>query len=123
MPGKELIYKDDVLDKLDALAAEPDYQHPGEDWGVGVCMANTIVYEEEPVSLKIERVSSDNGDWHGFYVNGTLIHEGMIFHCIKLSTELAALSHWTIPKHGFRTGLQKPAFRPLENIHLNKEAL
>ena len=27
-------------------------------------------------SLKIELVSSECGDWHGLYVNGTLIHEG-----------------------------------------------
>ena len=114
MPGKELIYKDDVLDKLDALAAEPDYQHPGEDWGVGVCMANTIVYEEEPVSLKIERVSSDSGDWYGFYVNGTLIHEG---HDIPLHKVIYGISRiipldytetW-IPDEAAENGL--PSFR------------
>lgn len=27
-------------------------------------------------AFKVELVSSESGDWHGLYVNGSLIHEG-----------------------------------------------
>jgi hypothetical protein len=31
--------------RLSELGAEPNYQHDGEDWGVGVCMSDSIVDE------------------------------------------------------------------------------
>ena len=38
-----LIDADVLLAKLREIGNEPDYQHNGEDWGVGICIAETEV--------------------------------------------------------------------------------
>lgn len=43
MENKRLIDANVLQRKLDELRAEPNYQHEDEYWGVGVCMAGSIV--------------------------------------------------------------------------------
>lgn len=46
----------DVLEKkLDAILCEPDYQHTGENWSVGVCIAQTAIYDV-PTAYDVESV-------------------------------------------------------------------
>ena len=52
---KRLIDANALQRKLVELGAEPDYQHPGEDWGVGVCMAEGVV-DEMPTVDAVEVV-------------------------------------------------------------------
>ena len=57
--NKRLIDANALQRKLVELGAEPDYQHSGEDWGVGVCMAEGIV-DEMPTVDAVEVV---HGHW------------------------------------------------------------
>ena len=52
---KRLIDANELKRKLVELGGEPDYQHPDEDWGVGVCMAEGIV-DEMPTVDAVEVV-------------------------------------------------------------------
>ena len=52
---KRLIDANALKRKLVELGGEPDYQHPDEDWGVGVCMAEGIV-DEMPTVYALEVV-------------------------------------------------------------------
>lgn len=65
-------------------------------------------------SLKIELVSSTSGDWHGLYVNGTLVAEG---HEIPVYKVICGIDHFLpldyaeteIPQEEVESGL--PSFR------------
>ena len=62
---RRLIDANELQIRLAKLGAEPDYQHPGEDWGVGVSMADTIVWEMPTVDA-VEVVHwrwCRDGDW------------------------------------------------------------
>lgn len=43
----DLISRQAILDKIRKIEGEPDYQHQGEDWAVGLCIAESIVEEAE----------------------------------------------------------------------------
>lgn len=43
----------DVLDKkLDTILCEPDYQHTGENWSVGILIAQNAIYDIPTVETK-----------------------------------------------------------------------
>ena len=43
----------DVLEqKLDAILCEPDYQHTGENWSVGILIAQNAIYDIPTVEAK-----------------------------------------------------------------------
>lgn len=48
---RRLIDANALYIKLGKLAREPDYQHPDEDWGVGVAMAMSEVWEAPTVDV------------------------------------------------------------------------
>ena len=43
----DLISRKAVLDEIRKVECEPGYQHIGEDWAVGLCIAESIVEEAE----------------------------------------------------------------------------
>ena len=53
-----LIDADLAKQKIIALEHEPDYQHEGEDWSVGLCMAESVL-DEVPTSDLAEQIFSD----------------------------------------------------------------
>lgn len=48
----DLISRKAVLNKIRKVECEPGYQHQGEDWAVGLCIAESIVEEAESVESK-----------------------------------------------------------------------
>jgi len=50
----------DILkEKIEQALKEPNYQHDGEDWGVGLCMASIIV--SDMTTADVEEVR--HGEW------------------------------------------------------------
>ena len=46
----DLISRKAVLKQIRKIECEPGYQHVGEDWSVGLCIAESIVEEAESVT-------------------------------------------------------------------------
>jgi hypothetical protein len=53
-----LIDADLAKQKIVTLEHEPDYQHEGEDWSVGLCMAESVL-DEVPTSDIAEQIFTD----------------------------------------------------------------
>lgn len=44
-----LIKEKSILDKIEALMNEPEYQHEGEDWVNGLIMSEELIYNEPSI--------------------------------------------------------------------------
>ena len=74
-----LIDADLAKQKIIALEREPDYQHEGEDWSVGLCMAESVLDEipnaaEELINeiylgVRRECVDEDGAFMPGLFMN------------------------------------------------------
>ena len=54
----DLINRKAVLNEIRKIECEPGYHHQGEDWSVGLCIAESIVKEAESVESKQKK-----GEW------------------------------------------------------------
>ena len=50
-----LIDSDEIEKKLEEILCEPDYQHTGENWSVGVSLAQSAIYDI-PTAYDVEAV-------------------------------------------------------------------
>ena len=74
-----LIDADLAKQKIITLEHEPDYQHEGEDWSVGLCMAESVLDEvpnaaeelinEIYLSVRRECVDEDGSFMPGLFMN------------------------------------------------------
>ena len=74
-----LIDADLAKQKITVLEREPDYQHEGEDWSVGLCMAESVLDEapnaaEELIHEIYLGVRRECVDEEGYFMPGPFIN-------------------------------------------------
>lgn len=55
-----LIDADALIKAIEKKEAEPSYQHTGEDWAVGLIMAEGLIFEQPTVCIGCNKVVVNN---------------------------------------------------------------